>query len=155
MASCAPAESAKGGSSPKVARKPGRPSKALLDEGETLVVTVEGKQDVLLTTRDDLKQNMDEVLFSLRVPNQLLYKWYKKVSNRMDYLLLLNASTVDGVAAVSSDSDELSQKLYRRAGQCLCIASFVSYFVFLSSYLGKLASEVKKLKRTPRESLLK
>ena len=57
MASCAPAESA--ASSPTVPKKPGRPSKA--DEREPLVVTVEGKQDVLLTTRDDLKQD-NEVL---------------------------------------------------------------------------------------------
>ena len=54
MARCASAESAK--SSPEVARKPSRPSKVLLDEEEILVVTVEGKQDVLLTTRDDYKQ---------------------------------------------------------------------------------------------------
>ena len=59
MASSAPAESA--ASSPTVAREPGRPSKVLVGEGEPLVVTVEGKQDVLLTTRDDLKQ-CNEVL---------------------------------------------------------------------------------------------
>ena len=115
MASCAPESS---NSSPKVARKPGRPSKVLLGEDEPLVVTVEGKQDVLLTTRDDLKHCADEVLFSLRVPNQLLYEWYGDVSNRMDYLSLLNSSIVDGVVAVSCDSEELSQKLYRRAGHC-------------------------------------
>ena len=75
MASCAPSESAE--TSPEVAKKLGHPSKVLLDEDEILVVTVEGKQDVLLTTRDDYKWNVDEVLFSLRVPNQLLYEWYK------------------------------------------------------------------------------
>ena len=64
------------------------------------MVTVEGKQDVLLTTRDDLKQ-CNEVLFSLRIPNRLLYEWYK-VINRMDYLPLLNASIVDGVVAVNN-----------------------------------------------------
>ena len=79
MANCAPAESA--ASSPTVARKPGRPSKVLASEGEPLVVTAERKQDILLTTQDDLKQ-CNEVLFSLRVPNQLLYEWYRKVSNR-------------------------------------------------------------------------
>jgi hypothetical protein len=93
-------------------------------EGEPLVVTVEGKQDVLLTTRNDLKQ-CNEV-FSLRIPNQLLYEWYRKVSNRLDYLALLNASIVDGVVAVSSDSEELSQKLYRRAGRCSCSVYFAS-----------------------------
>lgn len=123
MASSAPAESA--ASSPTVARKPGRPSKVLVGEGEPLVVTVEGKQDVLLTTRDDLKQ-CNEVLFSLHVPNRLLYEWYRKVFNRMDYLPLLNASIVDGVVAVSDDSEELSQKLYRRAGWCSCSVSFAS-----------------------------
>ena len=55
MASCALSESAN--SSPKFGRKPGRPSKVFLGEDEPLsVVTVEGKQDVVLTTRDDLKQ---------------------------------------------------------------------------------------------------
>ena len=120
MASCAPAESA--ASSPTVPRKPGRPSKA--DECEPLVVTVEGKQDVL-TTRDDLKQ-CNEVLFSLRVPNRLLYEWHRKVSNRMNYLPLLNGSIVDGVVAVSNESEELSQKLYRRAGWYSCSVSFAS-----------------------------
>ena len=83
------------------------------------------KQDVLLTTWDDLKQ-CNEVLFSLRVPNRLLYEWYRKVFNRLDYLPLLNASIVDGVVAVSDDSEELSQKLYRRAGRCSCSVSFAS-----------------------------
>ena len=64
MASCAPAESAP--SSRTVPRKAGRPSKA--DEREPVVVTVEGKQGVLLTTQDDLKQ-CNEVLISLCVPN--------------------------------------------------------------------------------------
>ena len=109
MASFAPAESAN--SSPEVERT----RKTL---GKTLVVTIEGKQDVLFTTRDDFKENADEVLFSFCVPNQLLYEWYRKVSNRMDYLPLMNAAIVDGVVAVSCDNEELSQKLYRRAGQC-------------------------------------
>ena len=121
MASCAPAESA--ASSPTVPRKPGRPSKA--DEREPLVVTVEGKQDVLLTTRDDLKQ-CNDVLFSLRVPNRLLYEWHRKVSNRMNYLPLLNGSIDDGVVAVSNESEEMSQKLYRRAGWYSCSVSFAS-----------------------------
>ena len=150
MANCAPAESAD--SSPKVARKSDRPSKA------SLVVTVEQKQDVLLTTRDDLKQNVDEVLFSLRVPNQLLYQWYRKVSNKMDYLPLLNASIVDAwVVAVGSDSEGLSQELYRRPGQCSCNCLFcvLVCFSFFISTCRKLASEVKKLKGSLRESLLK
>ena len=130
MASCAPAESA--ASSPTVPRKPGRPSK--VDEREPLVVTVEGKQDVLLTTRDDLKQ-CNEVLFSLRIPNRLLYEWYKKVFNRMDYLPLLNASIVDGVIAVNNDSEELSQKLYRRAGQCSCSACLFCILVWFSPFI--------------------
>ena len=55
MASCAPSESAN--SSPKFGRKPGRPSKVVPGENEPLsVVTVKGKQDVVLTTQDDLKQ---------------------------------------------------------------------------------------------------
>ena len=74
MASCDSVESA--ANSPTVARKPGRPSKVLVGEGEPLVVTVEGKQDVLLTTRNDLKQ-CNEVLFSLHIPNQLLPEWYR------------------------------------------------------------------------------
>ena len=143
MASCAPAESA--ASSPTVAKKPGRPSRVLVGEGEPLVVTVKGKQDVLLTTRDDLKQ-CNEVLFSLHVPNQLLCEWYRKVSNRMDYLPLLNASIVDGVVKVSNDSEELSQKLYRRAGQCFCSVSFASKYMVFSLYIGKLASEVEEVK---------
>ena len=63
------------------------------------------------------------VLFSLQVPNKLLYEWHGKVSDPMDYLPLLNESIVDGVVAVSCESEELSQKLYRRAGQyiILCI----------------------------------
>ena len=116
------------------------------------MVTVEGKQNVLLTTRNDLKQ-CNEVLFSLRIPNRLLYEWYK-VFNRMHYLPLLNASIVDGVVAVSNDSEELSQKLYRRAGWCSCSACLFCILVWFSFYIGKLASEVKKLKGTPRESLL-
>ena len=129
MASCAPAESA--ASSPTVSRKPGRPSKA--DEREPLVVAVKGKQDVLLTIRDDLKQ-CNEVLFSLRIPNRLPYEWYK-MFNRMDYLPLLNASIVDGVVAVSNDSEELSQKLYQRAGRCSCSACLFCILVgFLPLY---------------------
>ena len=129
MTSCAPSESA--ASSPTVSRKPDRPSK--VDEREPLVVTVEGKQDVLLTTRDDLKQ-CNEVLFSLRIPNRLLYEWYK-VFNRMDYLPLLNASIVDGVVAVSNDSEELSQKLYRRAGRCSCTACLFCILVWFSPFI--------------------
>ena len=108
-------------SSPTVARKPGHPSKVLAGEGEPLVVTVEGNT-MFSSTWDDLKQ-CNDVLFSLRVPNQLLYEWYRKVSNRMDYLPLLNVSIIVGVIAVSYNSEELSQKLYRRAGQCVPFAS--------------------------------
>ena len=131
MASCAPAESA--ASSPAVVRKPGHPSKA--DKREPLVVTVEGKQDVL-TTRDDLKQ-CNKVLFSLRIPNGLLYEWYK-VFNRMDYLPLLNASIIDGVVAVSNDSEELSQKLYRRAGGCSSSACLFSILFWFTPFIEEI-----------------
>lgn len=96
-------------------------------------MTIEGKQDVLLTTRDEFKHDENVVLFSLRIPNKLLYEWHGKVSDLMDYLPLLNASIVDGVVAVSCESKELSQKLYRRTGQCVymyvCIVPNVIFLV--------------------------
>ena len=44
----------------------------------------------------------------------------------MNYLPLLNGFIVDGVVTVSNDSEELSQKLYRRAGRYSYSVSFAS-----------------------------
>ena len=97
------------------------------------------------------------MLLSLRIPNRLLYEWYGKVSTKMEYLPLLNASIVNGVVAVSCDSEDLSQKLYQRAGLCACSVCVLQskYSLSISCLcIGKLSSDVKKLKGSFRESQL-
>ena len=69
--SCEGTSSKISSSSPKVKRKPGRPSKA--SRCEPPVVTIEGRRDVLLTTGDEFK-HQNVVLF---VSNRLLYEWHE------------------------------------------------------------------------------
>ena len=66
------------------------------------------------------------------------------MSDPMDYLPLLNESIVDEAVAVSCESEELSQKLYRRADQFIQVVP--NLLLFSSFKLGKLSSEVKKAK---------
>ena len=108
----------------------GRPRKA--PEVPLPVVTIEGSDIATLSTPE--KYRLENAILSLCIPNRLLFEWYRKASQPRDYVSLLNASVVDGVVAVHEDSDELAQKLYRRA--------------------GKLFSDVRKKAGRAREQLL-
>ena len=115
---------------PKTKVGRGRPRKA--PEMPLPVVTIEGSDRATLSTPD--KYRLENAILSLCIPNCLLFEWYRKALQPRDYVSLLNASVVDGVVAVCEDSDELAQKLYRRA--------------------GKLFSDVKKKAGRAREQLL-
>lgn len=113
---------------PKTKVGRGRPRKA--PEVPLPIVTIEGSDRATLSTPDKFRP--ENAILSLSIPNHLLFEWYRKASQPRDYVSLLN--TVDGVVAVHEDSDELAQKLYRRA--------------------GKLFSDVRKKAGKAREQLL-
>ena len=64
---------------------------------------VEGKELALRTTRKDYRAEASEVIFSLSVPNQLLFQWHRMVHEPRDYILLLNSSIADKAVAIQSD----------------------------------------------------
>ena len=73
---------------------------------------VEGKELALRTTRKDYQAN--NVIFSLSVPNQLLFQWHRMVQKPRDYILLLNSSIVDQAVA---DCLQVADNLACRAGR--------------------------------------
>ena len=95
------AESSTTSSEPaKQKRARGRPRKHPRGEDD-LEVKVEGKELALRTTRKDLQA--DEAIFSLSVPNQLLFQWHRIAQKPRDYIPLLNDSIVDKAVAIRPD----------------------------------------------------
>ena len=68
--------------SAKQKRSRGRPRKRASLEGD-LKVRVEGKE---LALRKDYQAEANDVIFSLSVPNQLLYQWHRMVKKPRDYI---------------------------------------------------------------------
>lgn len=112
---CKMAESSTTSSEPaKQKRTRGRPRKQQRGE-EDLEVRVEGKELAIRTTRKDLQA--DEALFSLSVPNRLLFEWHRIAQKPKDYIPLLNARIVDKVVAIQPDCCQIADKLACRAGR--------------------------------------
>ena len=99
--------------SAKQKRSRGRPRKHAR-EGD-LKVMVEGKELALRTTRKDYQAN--NVIFSLSVPNQLLFQWHRMVQKPRDYIPLLNSSIVDQAVAIQTDCLQVADNLACRAGR--------------------------------------
>ena len=76
----------------KQKRVRGRPRKHPREED--LEVRVEGKELALRTTRKDYRSEASEVIFSLSVPNQLLFQWHASDGPWTEglYIPLLNSS---------------------------------------------------------------
>ena len=85
----------------KQKRVRGRPHKHPREED--LEVRVEGKELALRNTRKDYRTEASEVIFSLSVPNQLLFQWHRMVHEPRDYIPLLNSSIADKAVAIQSD----------------------------------------------------
>ena len=112
---CKMAESSTTSSEPaKQKRTRGRPRKQQRGE-EDLEVRVEGKELAIRTTRKDLQA--DEALFSLSVPNRLLFEWHRIAQKPKDYIPLLNARIVDKVVAIQPDCCQVADNLACRAGR--------------------------------------
>ena len=99
----------------KQKRVRGRPRKHPREED--LEVRVEGKELALRTTRKDCRAEASEVIFSLSVPNQLLFQWHRMVHQPRDYIPLLNSSIADMAVAIRSDCSQVADNLACRAGR--------------------------------------
>ena len=98
----------------KQKRARGRPHKHPREED--LEVRVEGKELALRTTRKDYRAEANEVIFSLSVPNQLLFQWHRMVHEPRDYIPLLNSSIADKAVAMRFDCSQVAENLACRAG---------------------------------------
>ena len=99
---------------PKQKRARGRPRKHAREDDD-LEVKVEGKELALRNTRKDLQA--DEPIFSLSVPNQLLFQWRQIARKPKDYIPLLNDSIVDKALAIKPDCCQVADNLACRAGR--------------------------------------
>ena len=99
----------------KQKRVRGRPRKH--PQEEDLEVRVEGKELALRTTRKDFIAEASEVIFSLSVPNLLLFQWHRMVHEPRDYIPLLNSSIADKAVAIQSDCSQVADNLACRAGR--------------------------------------
>lgn len=73
---------------------------------------VEGKELALLTT-----ERISELIFSLGLPNQLLFQWHRLVHKPRDYIPLLNSSIADKAVAIRSDFSQVGDDLACCAGR--------------------------------------
>ena len=77
---------------------------------------MEGKDLVLKTRRCDYRGS--DVLFSLSIPNRLIFDWHKQVCGRpRDYNSLLNCKVASHSVAIQSDCDRIADNLAHRAGK--------------------------------------
>ena len=94
----------------------GRPRKQPAEQLDDLEVSVEGKDVVLQSTRCDYRG--PDVLFSLSIPNRLLFDLYKRgCGSPRDYISLLNGKVTDHSVAIQSSCDRIADNLARRAGK--------------------------------------
>ena len=59
-------------------------------------------------------QSADDTL-TLRVPNRLMFTWYRDKISASQYLSLVNAAVLNQSVQLRTENSELAQKLYRRA----------------------------------------
>ena len=59
-------------------------------------------------------QSADDTL-SLRVPNRLMFTWYRDKISASQYLSLVNVAVLNQIVQLKTENSELAQKLYRRA----------------------------------------
>jgi len=57
------------------------------------------------------------MIFSLSVPNQLLYQWHRMVKKPRDYIPLLNSNITDQAVAIRTDCCQVADNLACRAGR--------------------------------------
>ena len=92
----------------KQKRARGRPRKHPREDDD-LKVKVEEKELALRTTRKDLQA--DKAIFSLSVPNQLLFQWHRIAQKPRDYIPLPNDSIVDKALAIRPDCCQVADNL--------------------------------------------
>ena len=84
---------------------PGRPRLTL--QQSSSVVAVVSKEEAAQCTQNSV--------FSLSIPNSLLFCWHQNKANPRDCISHLNASIENGVVQIKRESDDLAQKLVCRA----------------------------------------
>jgi len=82
-----------------------------------LQVRVEEKELALRTARKNYQAEANDVIFSLSVPNQLLYQWHRMVQKPRDYIPLLNSNITDQAVAIRTDCCQIAHNLACRAGR--------------------------------------